>query len=106
MFKNSVILHWTTLFYIICKQYNILNTIHLYYIICTPNINETANKSTIKKIKNKLYFFHRPLGSSASVASRAGTDYKSKKAKGDIKKKGKPDPYAYLPLSRKNLNKR
>ncbi|KAJ2940324.1 hypothetical protein O0L34_g11907 [Tuta absoluta] len=49
---------------------------------------------------------HRPLGSAASVASGAGTEYRSKKAKGDIKKKGKHDPYAYLPLSRKNLNKR
>ncbi|KAJ8712879.1 hypothetical protein PYW08_008183 [Mythimna loreyi] len=49
---------------------------------------------------------HRPLGSAASVASGAGTEYKSKKAKGDIKKQGKHDPYAYLPLSRKNLNKR
>ncbi|XP_072934195.1 RRP12-like protein [Epargyreus clarus] len=49
---------------------------------------------------------HRPLGSAASVASTVAADYKSKKAKGDIKKKGKHDPYAYLPLSRKNLNKR
>ncbi|CAH2227246.1 jg255, partial [Pararge aegeria aegeria] len=49
---------------------------------------------------------HRPLGSAASVTSAMGTEYKSKKAKGDIKKRGKPDPYAYLPLSRKNLNKR
>lgn len=28
------------------------------------------------------------------------------KAKGDIKKKGKPDPYAYVPLMRQKLNKR
>ncbi|CAH2052754.1 unnamed protein product, partial [Iphiclides podalirius] len=46
---------------------------------------------------------HRPLG---SAASGAGKEYSSKKAKGDVKKRGKPDPYAYLPLSRKNLNKR
>ncbi|XP_053617752.1 RRP12-like protein [Plodia interpunctella] len=49
---------------------------------------------------------HRPVGSAASVASTVGTEYKSKKARGDVKKKGKHDPYAYLPLSRKNLNKR
>ncbi|KAG6446784.1 RRP12-like protein [Manduca sexta] len=49
---------------------------------------------------------HRPLGSAASVASSMGGEYKAKKAKGDMKKKGKHDPYAYLPLSRKNLNKR
>ncbi|CAK1541827.1 unnamed protein product [Leptosia nina] len=48
---------------------------------------------------------HRPLDAAASATS-VGTEYRSKKAKGDIKKKGKPDPYAYLPLSRKNLNKR
>ena len=28
------------------------------------------------------------------------------KAKGDIKKKGKPDPYAYVPLHFQSLNKR
>jgi ribosomal RNA-processing protein 12 len=28
-----------------------------------------------------------------------GKEYKAKKAGGDIKKKGKPDPYAYVPLS-------
>jgi ribosomal RNA-processing protein 12 len=35
-----------------------------------------------------------------------GMEYQSRKAKGDVKKKGKPDPYAYLPLSRKALNRR
>ncbi|PIK40031.1 putative RRP12-like protein isoform X1 [Apostichopus japonicus] len=35
-----------------------------------------------------------------------GIDYKSKKAGGDIKRKGKPDPFAYLPMSRKQLNRR
>ncbi|XP_052739088.1 RRP12-like protein [Bicyclus anynana] len=49
---------------------------------------------------------HRPLGSAASVSSAIGSEYRSKKAKGDIKKRGKPEPYAYLPLSRNNLNKR
>lgn len=28
------------------------------------------------------------------------------KAKGDIKKQGKPDPYAYVPLMRQKLNRR
>lgn len=53
-----------------------------------------------------MCFICRPLGSAASVASGVGSEYKSKKARGDIKKQGKHDPYAYLPLSRKNLNKR
>lgn len=47
--------------------------------------------------------FSRKLSSASSLP---GSEYKSKKAKGDIKKKGKLDPYAYLPLRRSNLNKR
>ncbi|PVU92385.1 hypothetical protein BB561_003858 [Smittium simulii] len=35
-----------------------------------------------------------------------GTEYKSKKGKGDIKKKGKLEPYAYIPLDAKKLSGR
>jgi len=35
-----------------------------------------------------------------------GAEYKAKKAGGDVKKKGKPDPFAYVPLQLKTLNKR
>lgn len=53
---------------------------------------------------------HRPLGAesvrSGTASTIHGTEYRSKKAKGDIKKKGKLDPYAYIPLSRNALNKR
>ncbi|CAG9830042.1 unnamed protein product [Diabrotica balteata] len=53
---------------------------------------------------------HRPLGGSSSSVksgfSSAGSEYKSRKAAGDVKKKGKLDPYAYLPLKRTSLNKR
>lgn len=35
-----------------------------------------------------------------------GGEYKAKKAGGDIKKKGKPDPFAYVPLQLNMLNKR
>ncbi|XP_013109377.2 RRP12-like protein [Stomoxys calcitrans] len=61
---------------------------------------------------------HRPVGaasdamstksgySAKSGKSQAGTEYSTKKAKGDMKKKGKLDPYAYIPLSRNTLNKR
>uniref|UniRef100_A0AAY4CA86 RRP12-like protein n=1 Tax=Denticeps clupeoides TaxID=299321 RepID=A0AAY4CA86_9TELE len=35
-----------------------------------------------------------------------GTEYKSKVTKGDVKKKGKCDPYAYIPLNKTNLNRR
>jgi ribosomal RNA-processing protein 12 len=35
-----------------------------------------------------------------------GAEYRAKKAKGDIKLKGKSDPYAYVPLDFGKLNKR
>ncbi|EDW65473.1 RRP12-like protein [Drosophila virilis] len=60
---------------------------------------------------------HRTLGATAGhdamsvksggAASRAaGSEYSSKKAKGDMKQRGKLDPYAYIPLTRNTLNKR
>ncbi|XP_035027985.1 RRP12-like protein [Hippoglossus stenolepis] len=45
---------------------------------------------------------HRPLGGRQDF----GDDYKSKKGKGDVKKQGKPDPYAYIPLKKAQLNRR
>nr|SVE84079.1 EOG090X00E0 [Daphnia pulex] len=35
-----------------------------------------------------------------------GVEYRSEKARGDVKRKGQPDPFAYVPLSRNALNKR
>lgn len=35
-----------------------------------------------------------------------GAEYKAKKAKGDVKRKGRLDPYAYVPLNRTKLNRR
>lgn len=58
---------------------------------------------------------HRPMSGAASVRSEYtngtrksefGSEYRSKKSKGDMKKKGGLDPYAYIPLSRNTLNKR
>ncbi|XP_034471932.1 RRP12-like protein isoform X2 [Drosophila innubila] len=60
---------------------------------------------------------HRPLGGKScdamSVKSGGGgfnkapgTEYSTKKAKGDMKQRGKLDPYAYIPLTRNTLNKR
>ncbi|KAK7790254.1 hypothetical protein R5R35_001055 [Gryllus longicercus] len=55
---------------------------------------------------------HRPVAKSKSKNSKkgpvgtTGEEYRAKKGKGDIKKKGLPDPYAYVPLSRKLLNRR
>nr|XP_055208607.1 RRP12-like protein [Gorilla gorilla gorilla]XP_055208608.1 RRP12-like protein [Gorilla gorilla gorilla]XP_055208609.1 RRP12-like protein [Gorilla gorilla gorilla]XP_055208610.1 RRP12-like protein [Gorilla gorilla gorilla]XP_055208611.1 RRP12-like protein [Gorilla gorilla gorilla] len=45
---------------------------------------------------------HRPVAKKAMP----GAEYKAKKAKGDVKKKGRPDPYAYIPLNRSKLNRR
>lgn len=41
-----------------------------------------------------------------ATKKRLGDEYKAKKAGGDMKLKGKPDPYAYIPLDRQKLNKR
>ena len=35
-----------------------------------------------------------------------GAEYKAKKARGDVKRKNKPDPYAYIPFDYNKLNKR
>ncbi|XP_010972684.3 RRP12-like protein [Camelus dromedarius] len=45
---------------------------------------------------------HRPVAKKATP----GVEYKAKKAKGDVKKKGRLDPYAYIPLNRTKLNRR
>jgi ribosomal RNA-processing protein 12 len=59
---------------------------------------------------------HRPVAQSVksgyskatarTATTAAGSEYSSRKAKGDMKKKGKPEPYAYIPLSRNSLNRR
>lgn len=68
-----------------------------------------TNASTHKGI-------HRSLNAAATDAMSvkssgghskiAGSEYSSKKAKGDMKQRGKLDPYAYIPLTRNTLNKR
>ncbi|XP_052752082.1 RRP12-like protein [Galleria mellonella] len=70
------------------------------------NRSKASTATVTSKYKAGGKGIHRPIGSAASVASTVGTEFRSKKAKGDVKKKGKHDPYAYLPLSRKNLNRR
>ena len=66
-----------------------------------------------KKYKAGGRGIHRPLegGDDGDDAKKKtpvgyGSEYRSKKAKGDMKKKGKPDPYAYIPLDAKSLNRR
>lgn len=63
---------------------------------------------------------HRPLAASvksgqsryskssktSAVSRNPGSEYKASKAGGDLKKKGKHEPYAYVALSRNSLNRR
>ncbi|XP_011864615.1 PREDICTED: RRP12-like protein isoform X2 [Vollenhovia emeryi] len=48
---------------------------------------------------------HRSL-KAIEVDCEPGSEYRATKARGDIKRKDKPDPYAYVPLTRSILNKR
>lgn len=43
---------------------------------------------------------HRPVAKKAMP----GAEYKAKKAKGDMKRKGRLEPYAYIPLNRTKFN--
>merc|ERR1712059_18702 len=47
---------------------------------------------------------HRKLG--GKDGQEPGSEYRSKSGKGDVKRAGKADPYAYIPMSHKALNKR
>lgn len=47
----------------------------------------------------------RSVASTKASGATLGNEFKAKKARGDIKK-GKLDPYAYIPLNKSNLNKR
>ncbi|XP_052226276.1 RRP12-like protein isoform X6 [Dreissena polymorpha] len=50
---------------------------------------------------------HRDLDQKKPFRKPApGAEYRAKKADGDVKKKGKLDPYAYVPLDFRSLNKR
>ena len=50
---------------------------------------------------------HRPLdASSKKNVKEFGSEFKAKKARGDMKRKGQPDPYAYVPLQKSALNRR
>lgn len=48
---------------------------------------------------------HRKLNGKREV-SEYGSEYKARKAQGDVKHKNKQDPYAYIPLNMSKLNKR
>uniref|UniRef100_A0A8D0H602 Ribosomal RNA processing 12 homolog n=1 Tax=Sphenodon punctatus TaxID=8508 RepID=A0A8D0H602_SPHPU len=64
--------------------------------------NEEPEAGTQAKYKAGGSGIHRPLGKGTT----SGANYKAKKAKGDVKKEGRLDPYAYIPLNRAKLNRR
>lgn len=53
----------------------------------------------------KSGFSGRSSASTKASGATFGGEFKSKKARGDVKKGGL-DPYAYIPLNKSNLNKR
>lgn len=62
----------------------------------------SSTSQPLPKYKSGGIGIHR----ATSVSSVPGSEYRGKKAKGDVKKKGKLDPYAYVPLRRSAINKR
>ncbi|XP_074532460.1 RRP12-like protein [Halichoeres trimaculatus] len=66
------------------------------------NFDEDMDVEPQMKYKAGGSGIHRSLGGRPDV----GGDYKSKKGKGDVKKEGKLDPYAYIPLRKAQLNRR
>nr|XP_003701407.1 PREDICTED: RRP12-like protein [Megachile rotundata] len=67
--------------------------------------NISVYSSATSKYKAGGSGIHRTL-KKGKTEKVPGLEYKAPKAGGDVKKKGKPDPYAYVPLSRSVLNKR
>jgi ribosomal RNA-processing protein 12 len=63
--------------------------------------------SSAKRTVHKLTTKQRAQQSQEKVKpADYGVEYRSEKARGDVKRKGQPDPFAYVPLSRNALNKR
>ncbi|KAJ8248399.1 hypothetical protein GJAV_G00241620 [Gymnothorax javanicus] len=66
------------------------------------NLDDDMDLEPQMKYKAGGSGIHRPLSGKDSF----GSEYRAKKGKGDIKKKGKCDPYAYIPLKKSQLNRR
>lgn len=65
------------------------------------DLSQSMEDLSLKQYRPGGHGIHRPV-----PGVHAGSEYKAPKAKGDVKKKGKHDPYAYIPLSSSFLNKR
>ncbi|XP_054266666.1 RRP12-like protein [Macrosteles quadrilineatus] len=75
--------------------------------------SSVATSSTMPAMKYQAggVGIHRPIkktkpGTKQNLKGSLGSEYKSKKAQGDVKRKGLPDPYAYVPLRKDALNRR
>ncbi|KAM8858593.1 RRP12-like protein isoform 2-T2 [Spinachia spinachia] len=66
------------------------------------NSDEDMDVQPQQKYKAGGSGIHRPIAGREDM----GADYKSRKGKGDVMKKGKHDPYAYIPLKKAQLNRR
>ncbi|NXP55860.1 RRP12 protein, partial [Heliornis fulica] len=64
--------------------------------------NEEPEPGTYSQYRAGGSGIHRQLDKKPAF----GAEYRSKKGKGDVKKKGQLDPYAYIPLNRAGLNRR
>ncbi|NWI91526.1 RRP12 protein, partial [Pitta sordida] len=64
--------------------------------------DEEAKAGTYSQYRAGGSGIHRQLNKEPAF----GAEYRSKKGKGDVKKKGQLDPYAYIPLNRAKLNRR
>ncbi|NXV71023.1 RRP12 protein, partial [Atlantisia rogersi] len=64
--------------------------------------NEEPEPGTYPQYRAGGSGIHRQLDKETAF----GAEYRSKKGKGDVKKKGQLDPYAYIPLNRAGLNRR
>ncbi|XP_014218682.1 RRP12-like protein [Copidosoma floridanum] len=71
----------------------------------TASVISTARSTATSKYQAGGSGIHRPLKKVKKVLE-PGEEYRSKKGFGDVKRKGKPDPYAYIPLKRSALNRR
>nr|SVE78053.1 EOG090X00E0 [Daphnia lumholtzi] len=67
-------------------------------IAAKPSAKRTVQKLTAKQRAKQSQENVKPVD--------YGAEFRSSKARGDVKRKGQPDPFAYVPLSRNALNKR
>ncbi|CAG0882964.1 unnamed protein product [Darwinula stevensoni] len=71
---------------------------------------DTIDFDSIDKVyKPGGFGIHRPLSNKGKRKQGPvdyGKEYRSKTGRGDVKRKGRPDPFAYVPLDRQLLNKR